>query len=134
MDLHKRAGQPSSKEACVVVELRDALHAQNKLRVERLPAVKPRRRTEQAMAYLAGIIDGEGHVTTRGRLDVWSTDPELIAWLGGLGGSCAEVTPKKPEQERAIYRWWTKQAEGRSLLTAADEHILVRRKSIDAVD
>lgn len=58
----------------------ERMRARNAERLSEPPIFKRSRPRDPDFAYLAGILDGEGHVSER-RIEVSSTDPELPAWL-----------------------------------------------------
>lgn len=71
--------------------------------------------TETEAAYVAGILDGEGHLAyfhpgagrgrTRPEMQVDSTDPELIAYLQEVApGMNIQPRPAKGNRKK-IYRW-----------------------------
>lgn len=98
-------------------------------------------------AYLAGIIDGEGHVgahcqragTGGRRSDSWvafvsvsNTDRRLLDWLADRFGGA--VTPVKPGTLLSKPSWLWKR-EGRSaepLLRAALPYLVLKREQADA--
>lgn len=85
--------------------LAERLHAVNIVRQEWAPQ-DARVAGSLDFAYLAGILDGEGHVRPKGRgLEVFSTDPELIAWLQARWpGRVTHYAAKG--NRRAQHRWF----------------------------
>lgn len=56
--------------------------------------------------YLAGILDGEGYVSfEQRRIEVFSTDPELLAWLASRFGGGVYRGKGASEARRPTWRW-----------------------------
>lgn len=94
--------------------------------------------SETELAYIAGIIDGEGSITlqrnkgerniARPLIAVDSTDRELIDWLHlRLGGS--RVTKKKyADHHRQAYTWRLKDNRALVLLRLTLPYMVIERK------
>jgi hypothetical protein len=56
--------------------------------------------------YMAAILDGEGHIHAENRaIEVWSTDPELLAWIRArFGGNIHDGRPARGLCRRT-WRW-----------------------------
>ncbi len=85
-------------------DLFERMRARNAQRLPSLPDLATQRPKESDYAYLAGILDGEGHVNAR-RIEVFSTDPELPAWLASRFGGAAYLGQSAHGNRRAIWRW-----------------------------
>lgn len=97
---------------------------------------------KEELAYLAGIIDGEGHMDYRGfkngrgkiyyyaRISVNQKDKRLVLWLKSkLGGS---ISPVKTNTG-GYWRWETKGKSIKLLLIAIYPYLIVKREQIDKV-
>lgn len=109
------------------VQLRERMRTLNDTRLDGLPHYVRRSATEDDYAYIAGIIDGEGHITKDRRLYVSSTDPELCAYLAQFGGTAA------PERAaagnwRAVWRWTARKAETEAMAPHLLRHMQLTRK------
>lgn len=93
---------------------------------------------KSSLAYLAGIIDGEGCITLncvsakrafpRPVLDVTSCDKELTDWLHDtFGGTVRERKPKNPRHSTA-YVWRLNQNAMLSLLPEVIPYMRIIRK------
>lgn len=77
-------------------------------------------------AYLGGILDGEGHITSRLRIEVPSTDPELPAWLAaGFGGGVYSYRARGAR--RPIWRW-SRSPTDMDWAAGVAEHMCIPRK------
>jgi hypothetical protein len=89
-----------------------------------LPSSSP---SSADIAYLAGILDGEGHITPTLKVQVASTDPELLAWLRSrFGGGVYSQRPGKGAQ-RAVWAWH-RAPTGFTWAAEVAAHMLVERK------
>lgn len=90
------------------------------------------------LAYLAGIIDGEGSFTMEPRrrpnglraripeITVASVDKELIDWLHDRCGgsvSCSKATNRKP-----MHRWVLRGSMCQEVTTAVKPYLVIERK------
>lgn len=81
-------------------------------------------------AYIAGILDGEGHIKNNGRrIEVVNTDKFLIDWLQSkIGGSVYKVKKTKPHYKQA-YKLYIPQRRARFLLKAIFPYLIVKKDS-----
>ncbi len=103
-------------------------------------ALLPRRRIREsrlrlpddpvALAYLAGLFDGEGCITQYASTNNWvvqiaMTDRDVIEYLASLGGSMRAEQPGG--KRRRLYRWrLLAQSETQEFLTAVLPHLRVK--------
>lgn len=93
----------------------------NKIRSASLPTLASVAPTEGDLGYLAGILDGEGWVGDSdygSPIQVFSTDPELPAWLASRFGGRAYTTKRKSETRaghRKTYSWRLSKLPSRDL-------------------
>lgn len=91
------------------------------------------------LAYIAGIIDGEGNIGANGEqgkgykrvVCVANTNTDLMMWLSQFGGS---VTPKRGglASKKQCYVWRITAAEEiRELLLAVRPYLIVKRVACD---
>lgn len=58
------------------------------------------------LAYMAGILDGEGHISFERRaIEVWSTDPELPSWIASRFGGQVYLGKRASGNSRQTWRW-----------------------------
>jgi hypothetical protein len=91
--------------------------------------------TVAELAYLAGIIDGEGciglrlpgpSVTPSVRIEVTNTDRRLISWLSDRFGGYSSG-PVRPTNSKLAYRWTlAKRDDVRSLLEAMLPYLVIK--------
>lgn len=105
---------------------------------------KPRRTNDAIVlsvaeaAYIAAMIDGEGTISVRGernvRVTVANTDPELMAWMEGFGGTVTS-TGRPIATRRECFRWGvSNRHDVRWLLSQVEPYMIVKRqKAIDAL-
>lgn len=97
--------------------------------------------TTNEAAYLAGILDGEGHLAFfnpgrgRGRvrpeMQVESTDPELIAWLHNHVGGWLPSPVEPRGNRKKVYRWRCGGHEcGRVARVVAPYMVIERKKKM----
>jgi len=93
-----------------------------------------------ALAYIAGIVDGEGNIFSRSRpgrrlqvvVDVTNTDKSLIDWLTGFGGRfhrniCRNSTNHFGKKE--VYRWIvSRRRDVTLLLKAILPYLIIKRE------
>lgn len=103
------------------------MRARNAERRTELPTVQSRRPAATDYDYLAGVLDGEGHVSGR-RIDVHSTDPELPAWLAARFGGGAYPAQQPRGNSRATWRW-ARSATGCRWATRVADAMLVEKKA-----
>jgi len=103
-------------------------------------------RGKLALAYTAGIIDGEGHIGLSPRkqqnrdggersfglrVDVGSTDEWLCQWLKmQYGGSVICVPPKKPQHSPA-WRWYISSKEALCFLELILPYLQLKRQQAE---
>lgn len=91
------------------------------------------------IAYLAGIIDGEGNISvsrclrkTRDsylysvRLVVTNTRPDLIEWIRGRFGGRVQVKSPPTARHRAAYRWTVDGRRARPILTQVYPYLVLK--------
>lgn len=104
------------------------MKARNAVRLTELPQIASRRPTAADIAYLAGILDGEGHIGPKLRLEVASTDAELPAWLTSrFGGGCYGPTTQRSDAWRPMFRW-SRAPTGFEWAARVADHMLIDRK------
>lgn len=79
----------------------------NRRRTPRPPAVWERTWLEDHhMQYAAAVLDASGSISfERKKIEVWSTDPELCAWLASYFGGKVYNGRMARGQRRATWRW-----------------------------
>jgi hypothetical protein len=97
---------------------------------------------ETDLAYLAGLIDGDGCITrfnpSRGywNIKIYMTDKEVIDWLTATLGVTVSSHLRK-DRTRRMYMWHlSRQANVRLFLLAVSPYLRVhakRRKAIEAI-
>lgn len=90
-----------------------------------VPTVEPSR---DDVSYLAGILDGEGHITPQLKIEVYSTDPELLAWCRSRFGGNVYLKKKTRKECRPIWVW-ARSPTGNMWATEAANQMLLPRKS-----
>src|SRR5215212_10297782 len=85
---------------------------------------------ETELAYLGGLIDGDGCITRRDpkggywSLKVYMTDKEVIDWLHSIGGTVSSEL--RENRTRRTYGWFlSRQAEVRLFLLAVSPYLKV---------
>jgi hypothetical protein len=97
------------------------------------------------LAYLAGLMDGEGSIMhmVRGRghpiwvVKIAMTDRPVIEWLHKFGGSfTVEPVSQRYKNHLDMYRWWmTRRSDVRAILQAMLPYLQVKRdKAVEALD
>lgn len=99
------------------------------------PTIRPL--TELEAAYLAGLIDGEAHIQTRAttkgllswaKITLYNTDPQLIEWLGQVGGK-TDWRPPRGHGHKVCGEWQVFRAfDVYHVLTAVLPHLRVKRE------
>lgn len=99
--------------------------------------------TEAEIAYIAGIIDGEGSISFSYRprgivvplVQVSNTHLALIEWLGAAisGGSiCIDYGRKRrPAHHKPTHMWRCSGAVARELVSIIQPHLIVKRRQAD---
>jgi hypothetical protein len=90
--------------------------------------------------YLAGLLDGEGHIAVQnkkhpcGRIQVNMTDAEPLEWCAAtFGGNFTGPYDKGPGK-KLVYRWSTAQADTVSrILSLVRPHLKVKGQDADSV-
>lgn len=120
-----------------LMALRDDIEAQmkkvNQLRLDVPPVFTKHRPNAAAIAYLAGIVDGEGWISETGRIEVTTTDVELCAWLYSRFGGKTYLQSHKNKNWRTVWSWrlpptknqWKQQIAEQMLLRRKAERLLV---------
>lgn len=98
--------------------------------------------TDSELAYLAGIIDGEGCLSlnrsARNRfttqLYIGSTDPRLVHWLyPRFGGTVALRPSPLPLRHKPLWRWLIGGADLEALLTATLPYLVIKREQANLI-
>lgn len=99
-------------------------------RAQSLPHIERQDPTAEDWAYAAGILDGEGHITAKQRVEICSTDPELIAWLNSrFAGGHMYDRGARDRNHNQIWLWTTSRSTGgREFLRGVSRYLLVPRK------
>lgn len=105
------------------------MRRRNNQRLDYPPEMNPSNPSEDDYAYLAGILDGEGHIkaSTR-RIEVFSTDPELPAWLKSRFGGNVYLGHEAKGNQRRTWRW-QRSPTNCEWIAGVASHMLLRRKS-----
>jgi hypothetical protein len=96
------------------------------------------------LAYLAGIIDGEGTISLKTVAEprayvivsVANTSAELRAWLAPIGGTFHDRSPDEARLgNKPIWNWWVRgRLDCLALLEAIEPYMVIKRaKARDAV-
>ena len=96
--------------------------------------------SSETIAYLAGIIDGEGYIDLRfvngtlmARLEVSNTNEDLIDWLvEHFGGSSYSYAGRSP-RHKVAYRWVLQGKAVRDLLIAVLPYLVVKVEQAEIV-
>lgn len=121
-----RDSRARNKQA-VTEQLFKEMQTRNTERKQSVPSIKAGRPTPGDFAYLAGILDGEGHIGTRLVIEVTSTDPELPAWLQSRFGGNTYLAKKEHEARRSVWRW-IRPPTGFDWATGVAAHMMIERK------
>jgi len=91
---------------------------------------------EEKLAYLAGIIDGEGSIMiycSRGMysliVNIYNSNKDLMIWLESeFGGSCGETHRKRNKEEKWLpeYRWSIMGKNAYNLLMRLDNKMIIK--------
>lgn len=103
----------------------------NALRISKPPALVPSDPIDTDHSYLAGILDGEGHISfERRRIEVTSTDPELCAWLASRFGGNVYLGRAAKGNRRTTWRW-LRSPTGAEWAARVAEEMRLERKSVE---
>lgn len=100
------------------------------------PTIRLDHATDTDLAYLAGIMDGEGSIMhlSRGRSNpIWvvkvrMSDRPVIEWLHTFGGSFQVTHPKNPKH-RTMYEWsMARQLDVQGMLNAIVPYMQVKKE------
>ena len=90
--------------------------------------------TETELAYLAGIVDGEGCIsisTSRKhegcRLEVVNTDPRLIEWIHERFGGTIRLRDDRPAHQKSIWYWFAGVQTAADILLALLPYLVIKR-------
>jgi hypothetical protein len=105
-------GTPGNNRLPQQQALKAEMSKRNEARQAALPEFVKTAPDRGDLAYLAGVLDGEGWVDEeKPRFQVHSTDPELPAWIKSrFGGEVGLVHPARGRR-RALYRWWSHKSQ-----------------------
>lgn len=106
----------------------ERMQERNKERLPGLLELQPKAPTDDDCSYLAGILDGEGYIGEKLRIEVSSTDPELMSWCksrfaGGAYFWCARPAPARP-----MYQWIRSPTGATFAAKVANEMLIERKK------
>ena len=101
--------------------------------------------TKQQWAYLAGILDGEGHICInkckpmRGarstnyhvEITIVNTSKELIDYLVYNFGGNVQKRKRRKENHKQIYAWKLSRKKAEYMLTHCYEFLIIKRKEAD---
>lgn len=124
--------KPAKSRADVVSErqrLFEEMQNMNQVHLNALPVLEQTKTRSVDKAYLAGILDGEGHISPKGRIEVMSTDPELCAWLQMKFGGQATLWPYTNQNRRPCWRWQRSTRRNCTWKKAVSDKMLLTRKS-----
>jgi len=90
---------------------------------------KIRKLTETEKAYIAGIIDGEGHVSVKNRkIAISNTDKNLMDWLKDkLGGSICKAKVYKSNHTQS-YQYSLSKMGAVILIRSILSHLIIKNK------
>lgn len=99
-----------------------------------------RKWTEVDLAYLAGIIDGEGSFSLHNfgthrfgcSLMVGNTDPRMTEWLRERFGGTVRVE-KKGERCKPCYRWKASAQDLNAIITAVLPFLVIKRDRAELI-
>lgn len=91
-------------------------------------------------AYLAGIIDGEGFITSSGkdgrwRVGITNTDSGLMEWLASMGGG-THLRERPKSWHKPCFQWTIQaRADVVALLTAVEPYLRIKRsRALEALE
>lgn len=122
----RERGGTQGVRANKIERLFEKMHRLNNVR-QFPPVIKTKPITDVRCAYLAGILDGEGHIRPTLVTEVWSTDPELPAWLSGVFGGGFYAGRKGHGAKRETWRW-LRSPTGFTASAKTSAHMLIPRK------
>lgn len=100
------------------------------------PSTVKRRKTNiytslssEDLAYLAGIVDGEGHVYSGGGILIVNTDKNLMDWLVKKLGGIYHIKKAVPGYKRSYY-YRTNTYRGRELLSLIKPYLIIKANNI----
>ena len=90
--------------------------------------------TEAEKGYIAGIIDGEGHITSKhwGRVIVANTDKRMVTWLKDKlkCGSIGILDPRKRHPSWSVgYTYTIAAAQARQLLKVIKPYLVIKQEA-----
>lgn len=106
---------------------------------------------ETERAYLAGIVDGEGHIAISKRkpnklsgevspgylcyVKIGSTDYLLVDWIKRTvgGGSIYETLPKKGQDKKPFFTWHITSKQAENFLREIYPYLVIKRRQADFV-
>ena len=106
------------------------------------PSPRIRELTKLEVAYLAGIIDGEGCIGLAWRtkkyvtptLQVGNTNYDLIEWLVGITGSCYFVPERRDKPNwKDRYLWRCAGMQARELIRMTYPFLIVKKRQARVV-
>lgn len=102
--------------------------------------------TEAQLAYMAGIVDGEGSIVvvpsyskTKGkryeryiiRIHAYNTDPTLMVWLKQFfGGSWSPVKRRRIEQKQS-YQWYVGHTAAATIAKAILPYLVIKQRQAE---
>jgi hypothetical protein len=100
------------------------------------------------LGYIAGLIDGEGHIGITSSFDkkksknpshaarvvVTNCDARLVQWLHrSVGGGLVEVDHKQRDRWRTCYRWVLNGQNAEDMLRAVMSYLVIKREQAEIV-
>lgn len=84
--------------------------------------------TESEKGYMAGIIDGEGHITPKCRIQVANTNYEVLIWLKDkLGGSISKRNTCE-KNHKPIWCWSLSYVPSRGLILSILPYLIIKKE------
>lgn len=101
---------------------------------------KIRKLTKLEVAYLAGLVDGEGCLGLAVRLkkyvtptlQIGNTNYDIIEWLMGITGTCYYVPDKRPNRKQA-YLWRCAGAQAREVIRFVYPFLIIKKKQAKVI-
>lgn len=100
--------------------------------------------TEADLAYMAGIVDGEGTIGARRRtnskgrvyidfsLSVANTDKRLIDWIQDRFPAGVDLREQRQsDRHKPLYRWTTNGRKGEEYITAIRPYLVIKAEQAD---
>jgi hypothetical protein len=119
--------KPKTQNVWLRNKLFKEMQLANKKRLNRPPKYQDKEPKAEDFAYLAGILDGEGHITPKGRIEISSTDPEMLSWCKSrFGGNIYKQKRKSPWNTFWV---WVRSPTGNMWAEQVSSFMLISRKA-----